>query len=75
MISFLFNHINFEPDSIIFKYNNVTIKVSNITEIIHSNPFGVNCEDAILSTIRNDEVFKSAYKSFLRDIKIEYILK
>ena len=73
--SFLYNHITFQSDSILFKYNNVTLKVSNITEIIHSNPFGVNCEDEILSTIRNDEVFKSSYKSFLRDIKIEDILK
>lgn len=72
--SFLYNHTTFETDSIQFKYNDAILKVSNITEIIHSNPFGVNYEDEILSTIRNDEVFKSAYKSFLRDMKIETIL-
>ena len=74
--SFLYNHITLEADSIQFKYNDVILKVSNIYEIIHSSPFGVDyVEDEILNTIRNDEVFKSAYKSFLRDMRIETILK
>jgi len=75
--SFLYNHITLESDSIIFKYDGVILKVSNITitEIIHSNPFGRDCEDEIFSTIRNDKVFKSAYKSFLRNMRIETILK
>ena len=73
--SFLYNHVTLEADSIIFKYDDFILKISNITEIIHSNPFGRDCEDDIFSAIRNDKVFKSAYKSFLRDMRIETLLK
>jgi hypothetical protein len=31
-------------------------------------------EDEILSMIKNESVFKSCYRSFLRDIKIDGIL-
>lgn len=73
-MSFLYNHISFEPDAIIFKYNGVIFKVSGINNMIQSSPYPPS-EDEILSTIRNDSVFKSAYASFLRDKKIDDILK
>ena len=73
-MSFLYNHIRFEIDAIVFEYNGVTFKASGINDMIHSMPYPM-AEDEILSIIRNDSVFKSAYVSFLRDKKIEDILK
>lgn len=73
-MSFLFNHITFELDSILFKYGEMpTFKISGINDLIHSIPFGPT-EDQIFSIIRNESVFKSAYTSFLRDNKINRIL-
>ena len=74
-MSFLYNHITFESDSVIFDYNGQRVKVSNINQLIHSQPFGINVEDQIFSTIKSQEEFKSSYASFLRDKKIDDILK
>lgn len=68
--SFLYNHITSQSDSILFKYNDTTLKVSGIDYLM---PY--SSEDEILSIIRNDNAFISAYKSFLRNKKIEDILK
>jgi hypothetical protein len=73
-MSFLYNHITFESDSVIFDYNSQKVEVSNINQLIHS-PFGINVEDQIFSTIKSQEEFKSSYASFLRDKKIDDILK
>jgi len=67
--SFLFNHISVEGDSVIFEYGDEGIKLSNL----HDMPF--ISEDSIISMIRNDEFFKSSYKSFLRDYKLNKIIK
>lgn len=74
-MSFLYNHITFELDSVIFDYNGQKVKVSNINQLIHSQPFGINVDDQIFSTIKSQEEFKSSYASFLRDKKIDDILK
>ena len=74
-MSFLYNHITFESDSVLFDYNGQKVKVSNINQLIHSqSPFGINVEEQIFSTIKNQEEFKSSYASFLRDKKIDDIL-
>lgn len=71
--SFLYNHISFEFDTLTFEYNDIIVKVSNISDLMYSNiPIS---EDQILSIIRNEAEFKSAYTSFLRDIKINNILE
>jgi hypothetical protein len=76
-MSFLYNHITFEFDAIVFEYNDFKLKfklkLSNINDIIHSMPMQIG-EDEILSMIKNESVFKSCYRSFLRDIKIDGIL-
>lgn len=82
-MSFLYNHITFESDSVIFDYNGQKVKVSNINQLIHSQPsmkywlteVGINVEDQIFSTIKSQEEFKSSYASFLRDKKIDDVLK
>jgi hypothetical protein len=68
-LSFLYNHISFEVDSVIFEYNGVKFKISGISEI--PTQFA---KEQITSAIKNDVVFKSALKQFLRDKKINEIL-
>ena len=67
-LSFLLNHINQEGDSIIFSYNNDKIKISGL----YDNP-GAS-EESILSYIKNENLFKKSYKSFLREHKINKLL-
>lgn len=69
-LSFLYNHISFENNSVIFEYNRVKLKISGISEI----PSGF-VKEQITSSIKNDVVFKSALKQFLRDKKINEILE
>jgi hypothetical protein len=68
-LSFLYNHISFENDSVIFEYNRVKFKISGISEI--PTQF---VKEQVTSSIKNDVVFKSALKQFLRDKKINDIL-
>jgi hypothetical protein len=74
-MSFLYNHIRYELDSVVFEYGGQKLKISGITEILHSQPFGISVEDQIFSTIKSQEEFKSSYASFLRDKKIDDVLK
>ncbi len=69
-MSFLYNHITFENDSVIFEYNSVKLKISGISELP-----GEFAKEHITSTIKNDQVFKSALTQFLRDKKINDILE
>ena len=75
-MSFLYNHITFElTDSILFKYNDISYKVKGIKEMIESSSYNnIDVENEIFGMIRNSEVFKSSYKQFLRDTKINSIL-
>jgi hypothetical protein len=74
-MSFLYNHIGYELDSVVFEYGGQKLKISGITEIIHLQPFGISAEDQIFSTIKSQKEFKSSYASFLRDKKIDDVLK
>ena len=69
-MSFLYNHISFENNSVIFEYNRVKFEISDISEIPD-----VFAKEQITSSIKNDVVFKSALKQFLRDKKINEILE
>jgi hypothetical protein len=69
-LSFLFNHLTTDKYYIIFKYNGVGLKINGY----ESHPI-LNSEEAILHYIRNEETFKSCYNSFLRDVKINQIIK
>jgi hypothetical protein len=72
-MSFLYNHITFGLDSILFEYDGQKLKISGINDLIQSIPFGLS-EEQIFSTIRSESLFKSSYASFLRDKKIDDIL-
>jgi hypothetical protein len=67
-MSFLYNHINVENDSVIFEYNGVKLKINGISPTQFA-------KETITSSIKNDVVFKSALTQFLRDKKINEILE
>ena len=66
-MSFLYNHITSENNSIVFRYERVSIE--GVSEPIQF------AKETITSAIKNDVVFKSALKQFLRDKKINDILE
>lgn len=72
--SFLLNHIIIEENSITFEYDNQKVKYNFNTDPIDYNLHGGDFKTNMLSMIRNDEPFKSAYKSFIRDWKIDSII-
>jgi hypothetical protein len=73
-MSFLYNHISVENDSVIFEYNGVKLKINGINDLINSIPISVD-KNEIFSMIKNDNIFKSALTQFLRDKKINEILE
>jgi hypothetical protein len=74
-MSFLYNHITVENDSVIFEYNGVKLKINGINDLINSAQIGIDYKNQIFSTIKSDEIFKSALTQFLRDKKINEILE
>lgn len=69
-MSFLYNHISVENDSVIFEYNGIKLKIDGVSKLP-----GEFAKETVTSTIKNDEVFKSALTQFLRDKKINEILE
>jgi hypothetical protein len=72
--SFLLNHITIEENSIVFEYTKQKVKYNFNTDPIDYNLYGGDFKTHMFQTIRNDQPFKSAYKSFIRDWKIDSIL-
>ena len=69
-MSFLYNHITLENNSIVFRYDDKRVSIEGVSEL--PKQFA---KEQITSSIRNDVVFKSALKQFLRDKKINDILE
>jgi hypothetical protein len=69
-MSFLYNHITIKNDSVIFEYNGVKLKISGLSDLP-----GIYAKEEITSCIKSDKSFKSALTQFLRDKKINDILK
>lgn len=69
-MSFLYNHITIENDSVIFEYNGVKLKINGISELPPQF-----AKEHITTVFKNNEVFKSALTQFLRDKKINEILE
>ena len=74
-MSFLYNHITIENDSVIFEYNGVKLKINGINDLINSSQIGIDYKSQIFSTIKSNMIFKSALTQFLRDKKINDILE
>ena len=73
-MSFLYNHITIENDSVIFEYGGQKLKISGINQS-DSIPTGIDFKSQIFSTIKSNMIFKSALTQFLRDKKINDILE
>ncbi len=73
-MSFLYNHITIENDSVIFEYGGQILKISGINQF-YSTPTSIDFKNQIFSTIKSNMVFKSALTQFLRDKKINEILE
>jgi hypothetical protein len=69
-MSFLYNHITVENNSVVFKYENKTISVNDVLEL--PTQFA---KETIVSSVKNTDIFKSALTQFLRDKKINEILE
>jgi len=69
-LSFLFNHITTDIDTVIFKYDSFKVKVSGI----HDLPFEY-AEETVIHSIIKEVGFKSALKQFIRDNRITKLLQ
>jgi hypothetical protein len=69
-MSFLYNHISVENDSVVFKYGNKKVSVNGVSEL--PTQFA---KETIVSSVKNTDIFKSALTQFLRDKKINEILE
>jgi len=72
-LSFLFNHISADVDTITFKYNGVRVKFDNIYELSMSIA-PEHAEDTIIHQLKSTTEFQSAFLQFKRDYKIKQIL-
>ena len=69
-MSFLYNHITSENNSIVFRYDDRRVSIEGVSEL--PKQFA---KETITSAIKNAVVFKSALTQFLRDKKINDILE
>ena len=69
-MSFLYNHITSENNSVVFRYDDKRVSIEGVSEL--PTQFA---KETITSSIKNDVVFKSALTQFLRDKKINEILE
>lgn len=66
-MSFLYNHINTENNSVFFRYDDKRVSLEGVTPYLN--------EIEIVLRIKSEAVFKSAFKQFLRNKKINDILE
>lgn len=70
--SFLLNHLYMDGIHIFFKYEDLTIKL-NRSELTDFSLYTNSIKEVAISLIRGDDDFKSAFKIFLRNNKIDKI--
>ena len=77
-ISFLYNHLTFEMDSLTFEHGGTKLKVNNLYEQYSDLVYQIGKEgvkNMVMTTITSQDQFKSAFKSFIRDNKINKIIE
>lgn len=77
-LSFLYNHLTSENDKLIFEYSNWQINLTNLYEQYSDllNQLGKEAvKNMIITAITSQDQFKLAFKSFLRDNKINKIIE
>lgn len=76
-LSFLYNHINVEGETLIFKYGEYTLKFENLMKQYRDLARLIEAQgikDLIISTITSQDEFKSGFESFLRDRNINKLI-
>ena len=76
-LSFLYNHLTFEKESLTFEYGDVKVRVNNLYEQYSDLVYQIGKEavkNMVITTITSQDSFKSSFKAFLRDKKIDKIL-
>jgi methionine synthase I (cobalamin-dependent) len=76
-LSFLYNHMVLENDKLTFEYGKLQINLTNLYEQYSDLVYQLGKEgvkNMIITTITSQEHFKSGFKAFLRDKKINKIL-
>jgi hypothetical protein len=77
-LSFLYNHIHIESNTLTFRYSKLQINLTNLYEQYSELVYQIGKEavkNMIITTITSQEQFKLSFVSFLRDKKIDKIIK
>jgi hypothetical protein len=77
-LSFLYNHLVFEDNKLTFEYSKYQINLTNLYEQYSDLVYQIGKEgvkNMIINTIISQDLFKSAFKSFLRDRKISIVIE
>lgn len=73
--SFMLNNITINPRDVTFEYGGHKLCYKFDCDPLYFQMFGGDFKSHIFSTIRNDSQFENIYNSFIRDFKINKILK
>lgn len=76
-LSFLYNNLTKENDKLIFEFSKYQINLTNLYEQYSDLVYQLGKEavkNMIITTITSQDQFKLAFKSFLRDNKINRII-
>jgi len=68
-LSFLFNHITTDIDTVIFEYDSFKVKVSGVHDLHYEY------EETVIHSIIKEAGFQSALKQFIRDNRITKLLQ
>lgn len=77
-LSFLYNHMVLENDKLTFEYSKWQINLTNLYEQYSELVYQIGKEgvkNIMITTITSQDGFKLAFKSFLRDKKINNIIE
>lgn len=77
-LSFLYNHLRLEDDKLTFEYSKWQINLGNLYQQYSDLVYQIGKEgvkNMIITTITSQDGFKLAFKSFLRDKKINKIIE
>lgn len=77
-LSFLYNHMVLENDKLTFEYSKYQINLTNLYEQYSELVYQLGREgvkNMIITAIISQDEFKLAFKSFLRDRKINKIIE
>jgi len=74
-MSFMLNHIRLEGTKISFEYEGCKLKYGMDCDLSDLTLYSGDAKQEVMSMIRNDEYFLTAYRKFVRDWKISKIIE